>query len=107
MQSVSLSMFSATEPSLSLSLSNHIYLPVREKRLSTITNHSKLSELRESQRELEVNFANVVEERDELYNTFEGTVRSVQQKTDLRCVLALLLKLLQRYSSSVVIDDAP
>lgn len=55
---------------------------------------------------MEANFAKVVEERDELYNTFEGAVRSVQQKSDLRYVL-VLMKLMQSCLSSATIDDAP
>lgn len=27
----------------------------------------------------------MLEERDQLYDTFEGTVRAVQQKSDFRC----------------------
>lgn len=44
----------------------------------------QLSELRDGHRDLEVEFGKVVEERDQLYDTFEGAVRAVQQKSDFR-----------------------
>lgn len=46
---------------------------------------SQLSELRDSHRDLETEFGKVVAERDQLYDTFEGAVRAVQQKSDFRC----------------------
>lgn len=45
----------------------------------------QLSELRDSHRDLEMEFGKVVAERDQLYDTFEGAVRAVQQKSDFRC----------------------
>lgn len=33
-----------------------------------------------------MDFAKVVEERDQLYDTFEGAVRAIQQKSDFRWV---------------------
>lgn len=44
----------------------------------------QLSELRESHGDLETDFEKVVEERDQLYDTFEGAVRTVQQKSEFR-----------------------
>lgn len=47
---------------------------------------AQLSEVRDSHRELETDFSKVVDETDQLYNTFEGAVRAVQQKSDFRLV---------------------
>lgn len=35
---------------------------------------------------MEADFAKVVEERDQLYDSFEGAVRAIQQKSDFRWV---------------------
>lgn len=40
--------------------------------------------MRDGHRDKEVEFAKVVEERDQLYDTFEGAVRAIQQKSDFR-----------------------
>lgn len=52
-----------------------------------------MSELRDNHRDLEADFAKVVEERDQLYDTFEGAVRAVQQKSDFRCEYKLQITL--------------
>jgi Growth-arrest specific micro-tubule binding len=44
----------------------------------------QLGELRDAYAELEVQFAEAEAERDELYDSFEGAVRGVQQRTDFR-----------------------
>lgn len=46
----------------------------------------QLSEVRDSHRDLEADFAKVVEERDQLYDNFEEAVRAIQQKSDFRWV---------------------
>lgn len=35
---------------------------------------------------MEADFAKVAEERDQLYDSFEGAVRAIQQKSDFRWV---------------------
>jgi Growth-arrest specific micro-tubule binding len=44
----------------------------------------QLGELRDAYAELEVQFAEAEAERDELYDSFEGAVRGVQQRADFR-----------------------
>ncbi|CAB1109167.1 unnamed protein product [Ectocarpus sp. CCAP 1310/34] len=70
----------------------HAHLRGQEKDRMSLTNakarlrviDEQLSEVRDSHKELEVDFARVVEERDQLYDTFEGAVRAIQQKSDFR-----------------------
>ncbi|CAN0111907.1 unnamed protein product [Ectocarpus sp. 12 AP-2014] len=70
----------------------HAHLRGQEKDRMSLTNakarlrviDEQLSEVRDSHKELEVDFARVVEERDQLYDTFEGAVRTIQQKSDFR-----------------------
>lgn len=50
-------------------------------------------------------FAKIVEERDQLYDTFEGAVKAVQQKSDFRYVAANVL-LCQMYVRGVTHDEA-
>lgn len=53
---------------------------------ATLCDITQLSEVRESHKEVEADFAKVVEERDQLYDSFEGAVRAIQQKSDFRWV---------------------
>eukprot|EP00752_Nemacystus_decipiens_P009367 g8371.t1 len=70
----------------------HAHLRGQEKDRMSLANakarlrviDEQLSEVRESHKEVEADFAKVVEERDQLYDSFEGAVRAIQQKSDFR-----------------------
>ncbi|CAM9940803.1 unnamed protein product [Ascophyllum nodosum] len=70
----------------------HSDLKDREKDRMSLTNakarlklkDEQLSEVRDSHRDLKTDFAKVVEEREQVYDTFEGAVKAVQQRSDFR-----------------------
>jgi hypothetical protein len=58
---------------------------VPQARLSVL--ESLYAELQEKQLKMEEEYRQVERERDELYATFESSIRTVQEQSDFRCVV--------------------